>query len=92
MYTKTYFTNLAPNTNSLRHESHNTTHMVYEDELAVKLHAKDVEVGTSANGNLRQDQVNMRRVHSPGSANNESSIFVRIQNHRPMIAPLLNPS
>ena len=54
---------------SLRHTGNNTTHMV-EYELAVKLHAMDVEVGTSAIGNPRQDQVTMGRVHSPGSTNN----------------------
>ena len=31
--------------------------MVFEGELAVKLYAKDVEVGTSSDRNPRQDQV-----------------------------------
>ena len=35
------------NINSLRHAGYNTTNMVFEGELAVKLHSKDVEVGTS---------------------------------------------
>ena len=43
------------NSNSLRDKRDNTTHMVLEGELAVKLHAKNIEVETSANGNLRQD-------------------------------------
>ena len=47
----------------------NTTQMVLDGELAVKLHAKGVEVGTSENGNPRQDKVIMGRVHSPGSTN-----------------------
>ena len=33
--------------------------MVFEGKLAAKLHAKDVEVGTSANRNPIQDQVTM---------------------------------
>ena len=43
--------------------------MVFEGELAVKLLAESIEVGTSANGNSRQDQVTMEMVHSPGSTN-----------------------
>ena len=39
--------------------------MVFEAELAVKLHAKDVEVETSSDRNPREDQVTMGRVHSP---------------------------
>ena len=38
--------------------------MVFECELAVKLRAKDVEVGTSSNRNPGQDQVTMGRAHS----------------------------
>ena len=34
-------------------------HMVFEGELAVKLHAKDVEVLTSLDRNSRQNQVTM---------------------------------
>ena len=45
-------------------------HMVFEDDLAVKLHAKDLEVGTSSNVNPRQDQVIVGRDHSPGSTGN----------------------
>ena len=33
--------------------------MIFECEPAVKLHANNIEVGTSANGNPRQDQVTM---------------------------------
>ena len=43
------------------------THMVFESELTVKLHAKDIEVGTSSDRNPRQDQVTMGRVDSNGS-------------------------
>ena len=49
------------NTNSLSDTRNDTTHMVFECELTVKLHAMDVEVGTSSNGNIKQDQVTMRR-------------------------------
>ena len=55
----------------LRDASDNAMHMVFEC-FAVELYAKDVEVGTGANGNPRQDQVNMGRVHNPGSINNWS--------------------
>ena len=44
-------------------------HMVFEGELAVKLHAKDVEVVTSSDRNPRPDKVTIGRVHSPGSTN-----------------------
>ena len=37
------------NTNSLRDMRNNTTQVVFEGELALKLHAKDVEVGTGIN-------------------------------------------
>ena len=57
------------NTVSLRDTGDNTTHMVVECELAVKLDAKDVEVGTSSDRNPRQYQVTIGRVLSPGSAN-----------------------
>ena len=43
--------------------------MVFEGELAVKLHAKGVEDGTCSNRNPRQDQVTMGKAHSPGSTN-----------------------
>ena len=57
------------NTNYLQDTRDNVTYMQFGDEPAVKLHAKNVEVGTSANGNPRQDQVIMGMVHSPGSTN-----------------------
>ena len=38
--------------------------MVFVGGPAVKLHTKNVEVGTGTNGNRRQDQVTMGRVHS----------------------------
>ena len=50
------------NNNSLRDAGDNTTHMVFEGEPSVKLHTKNVKVGTSTNGNPRQDQVTMGRV------------------------------
>ena len=67
--------------------------MIFEGEFAGKLHAKDDEVRTSANGIPRQDQ-------SPWGGftvldllyNDKSHSFVRIQCHASMIAPLLNPS
>ena len=46
-----YTSHHLENTNSLRDARKNTTHIVFEGELAVKLRAKDVEVGISANGN-----------------------------------------
>ena len=61
---------LSPTTKyqfSYRDMGNNTKHMVFEGELAVKLHAKDVEVGTSLDINPRQDHVTMRRAHGPGS-------------------------
>ena len=60
--------------------------MVFECELAVKLHSKDVEVGTSVNGNPRQDQVTTGMVHCPGSTNDKSLSFVKIQHHAPVTA------
>ena len=57
------------NTNSLRETGDNTTYMVFEGEPAVKLHAKNAEVGTSANGNPRPEKVTMESIHSPGSTN-----------------------
>ena len=54
--TNTRFTN-AKNTNSLRDTRNITTHMVFEGELTLKLHAKYVELGTSSNGNPGQSQV-----------------------------------
>ena len=74
----------------MRDTRNNTTHTAFECELALKPHAKDVEVGTSANGNIRQDQVTMWRVHSLGSNNNQSLSLVRIQYNAPVIAPLMN--
>ena len=67
-------------------------HMVFEGKHAVKLQAKDVEVRTSSDRNPRQDQVTMGRACSPGSTNDYSLSFARIQCHAAVIAPLLNPS
>ena len=53
------------NTNSLSDTGNNTTHMVFEGEPAVKLHAKNVKVGASKNINPSQDKVTIRRVDSP---------------------------
>ena len=66
--------------------------MLIEGEPAVKLHTKNVEVGTSTNGNPRQDKVTLGKVHSPGSTNHSSLSIIRIQYHAPVIAPHLNPS
>ena len=41
------------NTNSLRDTENNTMHMVFEGEICVKLHAKDVDVGTISDKNPR---------------------------------------
>ena len=66
--------------------------MVLEGELVVKVHAKNVEVGTSSDRNHREEQVTMGMAYSPLSTYNKSLSFVRIQYHAPVIAPLLNPS
>ena len=69
----------SPTSNYQFCERYNTTHMVIEGEINVKIHAKDAEVGLCANGNPRQDQVTMGRVHSPGSTNNYPiKIFRRV--------------
>ena len=57
------------NTNSLRDTGDNTTNMIFEGEPAVKLHAKNVKVGNSSNGNRRQDLVTLGMDNSPGSGN-----------------------
>ena len=57
------------NTNSPRDTGNNTTHMVFEGELDVKLHSKDVEVGTSSDRNPREDRVTTGWAHSPASTN-----------------------
>ena len=49
------------NTYSLRDTGNNTTHMVFEYDLAIKLHTTTVEVGTSSDRNHRQYQVTMLR-------------------------------
>ena len=57
--------------------------MVFEGELAVELHAKDVEVGTCSDRNSRQNQVTMGRAHSPGSASdqlNGNYVFNKVAN------------
>ena len=66
--------------------------MVFEGVLVANFHAKDVEVWTSSDRNPRQDKVTMGRAHRPGSTNNCSLSFVRIQYHAPVIAPLPNPN
>ena len=50
------------NINSLIDMRHNTTCMVFECELAVKLDVKDVNFGTSEDINHRQDQVTSESV------------------------------
>ena len=71
--------------NSLRDTANNTTHMIFKGELAVKLHAKHVKVGTSSDRNSRQNQVTVGRVHSPESTNDKCFSFVRIQYRAPTI-------
>ena len=69
--------------------------MVFVGELAVKLHTKNVDVGTSLDRNPRQDQVTIGNAQSHGATNDKthySFSFVRIQYHAPVIVPLLNPS
>ena len=67
MSKKTGFTNFK--IPILRDTRDNTAHMVFEGEPAAKLHAKNIEIGSSANGNSTQDQVTMERIHTPGSTN-----------------------
>ena len=50
----------------MRYARNNNSLGGFEGELAVKLLSRDVEVGTSSNGDPIQDQVNMRRVHILG--------------------------
>ena len=59
------------NIKSLRYTGYNSrpTHIVFEGELAVKLRSKDVEVGTSMDRRLKQDQVTLVLDHSPRSTN-----------------------
>ena len=61
--------------------------MVFEGKPVVKLQAKNVKVGTSSNGNPRQDQVTMGKVDSPASAKRKSLLWLgasqwRIYYHR----------
>ena len=49
--------------------------MVFEGELAVKLQAKDAEVGTNSNRNQRQDQVTIGRSHSPGTTTTKALVL-----------------
>ena len=44
------------NTNSLSGTRDNTAHMFFEGDPTVNLYAKNIEVGTSTNGNPRQDK------------------------------------
>ena len=65
----TYTSHQPQNPNSLRDTGNNTTHMVFEGELSVKLHAKEVEFGTSSDRNPGQDQVTMGRARNLGYTN-----------------------
>ena len=47
---------IKKNTISLRDTRNNSTHMVFEGELAVKLHAHDVAVRTITNGSPKTSQ------------------------------------
>ena len=77
------------NTNSWRDTGDNNMQMVFEGKPAIKLQAKNVNVGTSASGNPRQDRVTVERVDSPGSTNGIS--LVRIQYHAPVTESQLSP-
>ena len=88
----THITNHNQNINSLRDMRDNTTHMVFEGEPAVKLHAKNVEVGTSANGNPRQDQVTMGRVDSHLLTTKALVLLGFSIIHHAVIAPIRNLS
>ena len=57
------------NSNSLRDTGDNTTHMDFEYEPTVKLHAKNVKVGTSANETPDKTKSPWGRVYCPGSTN-----------------------
>ena len=50
--------------------SHNATHMILKDVLAVKPHTEDIKIWTSPYANTRQDQFTMFRVNSPRSTHN----------------------
>ena len=76
MSTEIRFTNLKKQQQFFERHEKLSTHMVFEVKLAVKLHAKDLEVGTSSDRNPRQDQVTTGRAHSPGSTNDKSLSFV----------------
>ena len=65
---------------SERHRN-NTTHMVFEGQLAIKNYAKDVKFGTIADRNHRLHNVTMGRVLSSGSTNDYRLSFVSIQYH-----------
>ena len=56
----------------------------------IKLHAKNVKVGTCTNRNARQDQVTVGRGDNPASTHQYCLSFVNIQHHAPVIAPQLN--
>ena len=52
------------NINSLKDTGNNTKHMVFEGELAVKLHAIDVEVGSSSDRNpIKEETMGSDRNH-----------------------------
>ena len=61
--------------------------MVFEGVPAVKLHTKNVEVGTSANGNLRQDKSPWGGFTFLDLLTSKALCFVRIQYHAPVMQP-----
>ena len=69
-------------TNKKQYHTHNLRR-----RTVIKFHAKEVEVGTSMNGNPDETK-------SPweGQLTSKALGFVRIQYHTPVIAPPLNPS
>ena len=65
--------------------------MICEGEPSVKLHDKNVEVMTSANGNTRQDQVTIGLVDTPGSTNHLVTLCLMVWDWRvSRAAPMLS--
>ena len=66
-------------TNSRRDSRHNTTHMTLKGELAVKPYTKNVKARVGQYGHIRQAQVTMGRVDSPGSADHQGFALLWVQ-------------
>ena len=72
--------------------SHRRPSNIFEGEPAVKLHAKNIEVGTSANETPDKTKSPWGGFTVLDLLTIKAFRFVRIQYHAPVIAPLLNPS